>query len=190
MKLDIDLIVKNKMTIQYYLDLRCLYFAKLEKDDDFVNAYGGIDDARLYKYAQLGFIHLKSLTATYVLREKYELREPIRDLFEGEKDLFLRWFVMFPLKTPTGRYLRPKDDDTIMGKKLRAKWNKHFKNNTLAAQKAIKVLDAEMSWRRQTGKFEFMNNAETWLNKGNYEMYEELLDRKDSSTAKRREDYE
>tara|TARA_R110000796_G_scaffold114269_1_gene225950 strand:+ start:5029 stop:5598 length:570 start_codon:yes stop_codon:yes gene_type:complete len=189
MKLDIDLIKKNKMSIRTYLDLRFLYFCKLEKDEDFVLNYGGVSNADLYMFESIGFIKIVNIE-NYAIQNRYELREPLRDLFEGEKDLFLTWFSHFPLKTPTGRYLRPKTDETIMGKKLRAKWNKHFKNNTLAAQKAIKVLDAEMTWRRQTGKFEFMNNAETWLNKGNYEMYEELLDSKDSSTAKRREDYE
>ena len=189
MKIDIDLIRKNKMTIQYYLDLRYLYFCRIEKEEEFVDAYGGIDETRLRKYAMLGFIHLLSLDA-YVMRDKYQLRNPIRDLFEGEQDLFLKWFSTFPLKTPSGRYLRPGSDDTITGKKLRQKWNKHFKNNTLAAKKAITVLEAEMSMRRQTGKFEYMHNAETWLNKGDYEIYAELLEKKNNVSIKTREDYE
>ena len=40
---------------------------------------------------------------------------------------------------------------------------------SIGAKKAIKVLEAEMSMRRQTGKFEYMHAAEAWLNGGDYE---------------------
>tara|TARA_R110000851_G_scaffold78000_5_gene172059 strand:+ start:1206 stop:1754 length:549 start_codon:yes stop_codon:yes gene_type:complete len=182
MKVDIDEITKYGLTIQVYLDLKYLYFTKIGGEELFVNNYGRVEPFKLYRYETLGFIK--------TIGNDYQLRNSMRDLFEGEKDLFLKWFSMFPLKTPTGRYLRPKDDDTITGKKLRQKWNKHFKNNTIGAKKAITVLDAEMSMRRQTGKFEYMHNAETWLNKGDYEIYAELLEKKETISTKRREDYE
>jgi hypothetical protein len=182
MKIDIDEIAKYKLTIQIYLDLKYLYFKKIGGQELFIDNYGRIEAFKLHRYESLGFIK--------VIGNDYQLRNPMRDLFEGEKDLFLKWFSIFPLKTPSGRYLRPGSDETITGKKLRQKWNKHFKNNTIAAKKAIKVLEAEMSMRRQTGKFEYMHNAETWLNKGDYEIYAELLEKNNNITTKRREDYE
>lgn len=121
---------------------------------------------------------------------KVELRENARVLFEQKKDYFHTWLATFPIKTPSKRYLSPVDPDTIMGQKLRKKWNSLFKNNANAAQHAIKVLEAEMEWRRKTGKFEYMHNAETWLNQGDFEKYAYLVEDKQESLSKIREDYE
>ena len=182
MNIDINEIAKYKLSIQVYLDLKYLYFNKIPGEELFVTHYGRVEPFKMYRYEALGFIK--------VIGNDYQLRNSMRDLFEGEKDLFLKWFSMFPLKTPTGRYLRPKDDDTIKGKTLRKKWNKHFRNNTIGAKKAIAVLEAEMSMRRQTGKFEYMHAAEAWLNGGDYEIYSDLLEEKEQRSTKRREDYE
>ena len=122
--------------------------------------------------------------------DKIYLRDKARLIFEQEKDYFCTWLASFPIKTPSNRYLSPVNPDTIMGQKLRKKWNSLFKNNAVAAQKAIEVLEAEMEWRRKTGKFEFMHNAETWLNQGDFEKYEYLLKDKKDIQSKIRQDYE
>ena len=186
MRIDIENIKKEGFTIKEFLDLKYLYSAKLGIDLQFVENYGKLNMRELQRYEDLGYI--KTTIIDNIIR--YEFREKIRDLFEGDKDLFLTFLSTFPVKTPSKRYLSTSDENTIMGKKLRKKWNKLFKNNDVAARKAIKVLEAEMDWRRRTGNFEYMNNAETWLNQGNFEKYEYLLEEKEKMDSRTREDYE
>lgn len=186
MRIDIESIKKEGLTIKEFLDLKYLYSAKLEIDSQFVENYGKLNIGDIEKYEDLGYI--KTTIVDNMI--KYEFREKIRDLFEGDKDLFLTFLSTFPIKTPSKRYLSTSDENTIMGKRLRKKWDKLFKNNDVAARKAIKVLEAEMDWRRRTGNFEYMQNAETWLNQGNFEKYEYLLEEKEKMDSKTREDYE
>lgn len=187
MVIDIEQIKKHNLSIIDYVHLKFFYHSKNGTETEYVENFGYVDSADLSGYGMTGWIKIIQNDDGSV---DFELRDKLRNLFEGKKDLFLTFLSNFPIKTPSGRYLGTKDENTIKGKKLRKKWNSLFKNNSLAAEKAIKVLDAEMEWRRKTGKFEFMHNAETWLNQGDFENYEYLLsDRKEIKT-KIRSDYE
>lgn len=180
MKIDFELLIEKGLNINEYLDLKWLYDFKINNECKFLKLYN----------LHLDLQHYESLQYIKIIENEYELRNKIRNLFEGNKDLFLTFLTRFPIKTPSGRYLSTKNEDTIKGKELRKKWNKLFKNNFIAAQKAIDVLDAEMEWRRKNGKFEFMHNAITWLNQGDFQNYEYLLREKKQINTKLREDYE
>jgi len=165
--------------------LQFFYFQKSGDNKDFVEIYGKVPLTEAYILANKGWLKITTLENG---QRAVDLRDKTRSLFEGDEDYFLKWFNLFPLKTGD-RYLRPKDDDTIKGRALRKKWNKHFKGNADKAKRAIQVLEAEKEWRRKNGKFQFMNNAETWLNQGKWEEYVDLLDSKDAQTARLKDDY-
>lgn len=169
---------KNQLTIQEYMTLMYIYQRKIKEYEEFISCFGSLFQTILNSLESKGFIKLIK-AATF--EESVHIRDKTKDLFEGEKDLFYEWLGKFPIKTPSGRYLSPKSETTIAGVKLRKKWDKLFKNKASMARKAINVLEAEMEWRRKQGKFEFMHNAETWLNQGDFEKYEDLL------TARRKE---
>ena len=185
MTLNINAIVKAGLTIKTFLDLKYLYHKIKGGEELFVLNYGKLLFDDLYSYQKKGYIKIKHEDTNV----EFELRNKLCDLFEGEKDYFYTFVVTFPIKTPSGRYLSVKKHDTIAGKELRKKWDKRFKNDAVAARKAIEVLEAEMAWRRKTGKFEFMHNAETWLNQCDFEKYEYLLDEKVTITERSKEDF-
>lgn len=186
MVINIEDVVKLGLFINEYLDLKYLYCLKKSTEPEFTDNYQEPD---IIHYENKGYIKLDENSESE-FQNKYELRDKIRNLFEGERDLFLTFLSTFPIKTPSGRYLGTQNENTIKGKNLRKKWNKLFKDDVLSAQKAIDVLEAEMEWRRKTGKFEFMHNAETWLHQGDFQNYEYLLNDKKSIKTKIRGDYE
>lgn len=180
--IDTDILRQNDLSVNEYLEL--LYYYSLEKviNEDFIAKYSPAPPVTLHRLATLNFIFLENGGRKVVLRER------TRDLFEGSTDLFLKWFNIYPIKTPSGRVLRPGSDETVRGRKLRKKWNKYFKNKADLANKAIKILEAELAWRRQTNSFDFMQMAETWLNQGSWEVYEHLLDEFSTNQSKEQED--
>jgi hypothetical protein len=189
MVIKIDELKSEGLTVLQYLTLYVLYNAYNKNDMEFVYNFGQIPSILLDWAVKERYIRL---VPEEEKKEKgnYELRDKIRDLFEGNKDLFLEFLSRFPIKTPSGRYLGTKDENTVKGKELRKKWKKLFKDDAMKMKKALKVLDAEMEWRRKTGKFEFMHNALTWLNQGDYENYEHLLIDKVKTKNKTRSNYE
>jgi hypothetical protein len=181
--IDISILREYDLSVNNYLNL--LYFYSVEK---------GINEGFVSKFTPS---HPVILATSDLVKKQFifsdgitiQLRERTRELFEGSKDLFLEWFNKFPIKSPSGRVLRPSSDETIAGRKLRKTWNKHFKNNAEGARKAIAVLEVEMDWRRRTNKFEYMQMAQTWLNQGSWEVYEYLLKDHKVTVKREREDY-
>ena len=90
--------------------------------------------------------------------------------------MFYKFLSTFPIKTPKGRYLSPAGTEGVLVNNLKKKWNKIFKNKPLYEEKAINVLEAELSWRKKTNGLEYIHAAEAWLNGGDYEKYEYLLE--------------
>lgn len=162
-----EILISNQLTISEYLYLKLLYTK--DKDPEMYKVLDQVEDDVL----QLrGFIRI--LDSEIVLRTK------AIELFEGA-NLFSRFLVMFPVKSPEGRFLSPLRNDTIKGKALRTKWNTLFKNKPHLEQVAIDVLEAELKWRRNTGKMEYIHAADVWLNKGDYENYAYLLEEKEQT---------
>ena len=181
--IDIDAISKLGLTVNDYLLLYYLYSVKKNINEKFRQNYILISnyDSVINK----GWLFVQKHDDGV----RVELRDKVYNLFEGDKDYFLEWFSKFPIKTPSGRYLKVKDADTNAGRELHKKWRRHFKNKADKARKAIKVLEAEMEHRRRNNKFEFMHNAETWLNQYDYEKYEYLLDEIKVFTSRKEQDY-
>ena len=113
------------------------------------------------------------------------LRGKGKSLFHVKRDIFLEWLGAYPIKVyKTGggtRALSPANDNTILGKKLRKKWEMSF-NDPNDEDKALRVLKAEVEMRRKSNDLEFMVEATRWLNQGFYQKYEYLLEESTDSS--------
>jgi hypothetical protein len=165
---------EHKLTLSEYVYLIGLYENK--SDEEMREIISCVDILEEDSLQDKGYIKIMPNGKTI-------LRNAGKKLFESG-DLFTRFLVMFPVKTPDGRVLSPAGADTIKGRTLRDKWKRHFKNKPDKERRALEVLDAELEWRRANNNLKFMHNAETWLNQGDYETYEYLLEERKNNSNK------
>lgn len=186
-KIDIVRLKSVGLSIQEYITLLFLYVTKTKDKqyDNFVKSFGTVSINQMKRLEELNFIKIPD----YNNPSNYELRDATNSLFEGDKDLFLNWLLTFPIKTPSGRYLSPLGEDTKAASVLRNKWKLNFGTDTILMQKAIDTLQAEINWRKKTGKMEYLHNAETWLHQGDWEKYEYLLGTYENNNQKQNEDF-
>lgn len=121
------------------------------------------------------------------------LRTKANAFFSVHEDSFTEWLNTYPTmvarKHGGKRALSPAGADTILGKKLRAKWDRIFKKDINEQKKAIKVLDLQVKDMRKSGDIEYMVEAARWLNEGYHEKYSYLLDNDTGNNKYENEDY-
>lgn len=159
--IDYDTLINAGISLSEYVYLKSLY--DNENDRKIFKVIDRIEEDSLQAR---GFI---KITETEIV-----LRSKAIDLFEGG-NLFLKFLTTFPIKTPSGRYLSPLRNSGIAVDKLEQKWNRVFKGKPHLQNTAIKVLEAELKWRKETGQMEYINQIDVWLNQANYEKYYYLL---------------
>lgn len=165
-KIPMDLVTKFKLNINEYLILYSL---------------SSVDISSMYEYE---FKHLCSLEEKGYIKVTIDgifLRKKVEEIFPRDNtDYFAEWIDHYPtsVKKKTGgtRTLSPADPDTVLGKKLRAKWNKHFGKDYNLQRKVVKILEAEVNDKKRSGDLEYMVNAERWLNGGYWELNEHLIE--------------
>lgn len=118
-----------------------------------------------------------------ITEEGVVLRQKARELFENTKDNFYRFLSTYPIKTPKGRYLSPAGTEGVAVTALKNKWNRLFKKNVVIENKVIRVLEAEMIFRKKENNMEYMVACEAWLNGAYYEKYEHLLEEDKATIA-------
>jgi hypothetical protein len=163
-RIDRNALILNKLSIAEYYFLELLSKKELFSKED-TEICGKLDYANMQ---DLGFV--KIMDNAIVIRAKG------RDLFADTKNNFFRFLNTFPIKTPDGRYLSPRKLEGVAVDKIKEKWNKLFKGNVTMENHVIRVLEAEVEFRRNRGELKFMNAVEAWLNMANYEKYEYLLE--------------
>jgi predicted N-acyltransferase len=141
-------------------------------NENYISNEFQFDLKQLVNLESKGFIKLTS--------EGVFLRNKSDVFFSIERDPFAEWLSIYPIKVKKSgsgatRALSPTGPDTILGKKLRKKWNEIFKKNILAQEKAIKVLRLQVKQMKETGDLEWMVEAFKWLNQGYHEKYDYLL---------------
>jgi hypothetical protein len=122
------------------------------------------------------------------------IREKTGKIFSITQDFFLKWLDLYPVKIKKTssfgtRALSPAGADTIMGKRLRNKWNQVFKKDIKAQETAVKVLELHLKDLKKGGDLEYMVEAHRWLNEGYHEKYSYLLDDGHSDIKYENEDY-
>ena len=139
----------------------------------------------LVELEKKGFIKLTS--------EGVFIRDKAEVLFSVKRDLFEDWLLAYPTnvkkKFGGSRALSPSKVDTMLGKRLKKKWNSIFKKNIEAEEKAIKVLQLQVKQMEKSGDLEYMVEATRWLNEGYHEKYSYLLDQDMGTNKYENEDY-
>jgi len=121
------------------------------------------------------------------------LRSKANVFFSVDEDLFTEWLNTYPtmvMRRHGGkRALSPAGASTILGKKLRAKWDRIFKKDTGKQRQAIRVLELQVKDMKRSGDLEYMVEAARWLNEGYHEKYSYLLDNDTGNNQYENEDY-
>lgn len=173
-KIIIDLALLNKLglTINEYLSLYDI------SNDLSISSIFNYGITELVSLEKKGFIKL--------LDSEIMLREKAKKLFGEEEDLFNEWINLYPtmVKKSGGgtRSLSPASSNTILGERLRKKWNLIFKKDVEAQRFAIKVLQAEIKDRTKSGDLEYMVESYRWLNEGFHEKNSHLI-KKDNDNS-------
>ena len=121
------------------------------------------------------------------------LRSKANVFFSVDEDLFTEWLNTYPtmvMRRHGGRRaLSPVGASTILGKKLRAKWDRIFKKDAGKQRQAIRVLELQVKDTKRSGDLEYMVEAARWLNEGYHEKYSYLLDNDTGNNQYENEDY-
>lgn len=124
---------------------------------------------------------------------RIHLRGNAFELFNKNDDLFEDWLKIYPInvkkKHGGSRALSPASVDTILGKKLKAKWAITFKKDTEKQYQAIAVLRAYIRDLEKSGDLEYAVEAHRWLNEGFHEKYAYLVKEDEEIDIYKNEDY-
>lgn len=135
----------------------------------------------MFNYNTRDLINLEKKGYIKLMPGEIVIRAKAKKLFKRvDENNFLKWLNTYPVKVQKKfggtRALSPSKESTILGKKLKAKWQNTFKGDVELELRAIKVLEAELEMYRRSGGQEYMVEAHRWLNEGYFEKYEYLLD--------------
>ena len=175
----VDDIVKNKISINEYLILYNIAngFVITGILENSLQALTGLENK--------GFIKIQ--------KDGVYLRDKASVFFALNDDLFIKWLRAYPTSVKKrhggNRALSPADPDTILGKKLRKKWEMIFKKDVQKQNMAIRVLELEVKDKTKSGDLEYMVEATRWLNEGYHEKYSYLIDQDTGENLYANEDY-
>jgi hypothetical protein len=148
----------------------------------------------MFDHTDKQIVRLEMKGYVKVLNQEVCIREKTVKMFGTDKDLFLTWLEIYPVRvkktrSPGSRALSPKDANTMLGKRLRNKWSLIFKKDIKAQEEAIKVLELQLKDMKKSGDLEFMVEAARWLNEGYHEKYAYLLEESLEENVYENEDY-
>lgn len=122
------------------------------------------------------------------LTDSIEIREKAKELFEPKQDnefrLFLEVFNTYPIKTYTGRRLRP----TKLDSKETLEIFKKYKAKVLDKKihrNVVQYLDNELKERKKSNSLEFMHEMITWVNGEKWDRYATFEESSDENTFRR-----
>ena len=175
----VDDIVKNKISINEYLIL--------------YNIANGFAITGLLETSLQTLTGLEVKGFIKVSKDGVFLRDKASMFFAVNDDLFVKWLKTYPtsVKKKHGgqRALSPADPGTILGKKLRKKWEMVFRKDTQKQHLAIRVLELEVKDKTKSGDLEYMVEATRWLNEGYHEKNLFLIDSDKGDNVYINEDY-
>jgi len=175
----LDKVVKNGLNITEYLSL--------------YNIASGYTISKLLVDPVKSLISLEEKGFIKMSDGKTYLRSKANVFFTVDEDLFTEWLNTYPtmvMRRHGGkRALSPAGASTILGKKLRAKWDRIFKKDTGKQRQAIDVLALQVKDMKRSGDLEYMVEAARWLNEGYHEKYSYLLESNTNNNKYENEDY-
>ena len=163
--IDFELLKKLKISVNEYLIL-------YDVANDFT--ISGI-----FNYNAAELVQLEKKALLKLTEEGIFLRGKATEIFSTKEDYFSQWIDLYPtvVKKNAGgsRALSPASSDTILGSRLRKKWDLVFKKDIEKQLFAIEVLRAEVADKKKSGDLEYMVEAARWLNEGFHEKLAHLV---------------
>jgi hypothetical protein len=172
--IDISCLDTNELTADLYVLLHNKHFGNYELPKRIKESL--LEDDQALEYLQsLGFIKILD-------NNDFDLRQSGINLFvsTNNDEKWLEFLGTFPLKVPARnngtRALKVANPDSPANSKIKAKYISIIKNDPNKHSLIMKVLNAEMKMRKDSGNLPYMNAMEAWLNQANYDKYMYLLD--------------
>lgn len=133
----------------------------------------------VFNYGVTELVSLEQKGLIKLTNEGIFLRGKGTKIFNTGEDLFEEWLSLYPtyvLSTSgSKRALSPASSDTILGKRLKTKWNNMFKKDADAQKQAIAVLRAMIKSKTKDGSLCYMVEATRFLNEGFHEKEAHLI---------------
>lgn len=164
--IDLKLIQKLGININEYLTLY-----------DIAN---NLEISSIFNYGVAEIVNLEKKGLIKATNEGVFLRGKAEKIFSSNDDLFEEWITIYPtyVLSTNGqrRSLSPASCDTILGKRLRTKWNNLFKKDIEAQKQCIEVLKAMIKAKTKDGSLCYMIEATRFLNEGFHEKESHLIE--------------
>lgn len=166
--------------------------------NEYLILYDLVNDHEIKNILSFGLSDLVSLESKGFIklgRDGITIRDKSTKLFaiDGTVDLFTVWLSTYPVKVDKkyggSRALSPSSENTILGRKLKKKWESTFRKDTNAMRQAIEVLEIEVENRTKSGDLEYMVEATRWLNEGFHEKYAYMIDERKEKDEYGQEDH-
>ena len=180
--LDIIAINKLGLNLNEYLTLMKFQHDLEEKSFPFVP-----DERFFISLIEKGLIEDKVVLSTPdTTYYPYKLTERGLRIFKDD-DLFEEFYSIFPHKVPTSMGFRPvstQDPNGISAKTTRAIWDRITKNKPYLQRTIIDNLKKELAHKIAEGNLAYLHNIDTWLRQATWEKWEDIPDRKSSTSYK------
>lgn len=147
----------------------------------------------IFNYGIKELISLEKKGFIKLLTDEINLRGKALKIFHNDENLFEDWLAAYPTnvkkKNGGSRALSPNSANTILGKKLKNKWDLIFKKDKEKQYRAIAVLKAYVKDLDKSGDLEYAVEAARFLNEGFHEKYDYLINNDESDNLYDDEDY-
>lgn len=179
--LDLLEIGRHKLNINEYLSL-----LKLEHNEEGRSFPYEIDDRYIPRLIEDNFIIAIPSIEDGKDIIKYSLGPEGIRLFKEDESLFGEFYSTYPHKVATKMGFRPVSTasvDTASAKTTKILWDRIIKNKPHLQRKIIDNLKRELAHRKAEGSLEYLQGIDTWLRQATWEKWDDIPDKKDSSSS-------
>lgn len=167
LNIELSVLLKNRLTLNQYFILYCIVKKELKTLYDYMTVCG-IDSNDFNKLIERGLIFNIDHRDEIVLESLIPTQQVYFILgYSKDTEWFEEFWLNYPRQTPTGRMLKQ-----ISKVKAKKKYLKYVSTEE-QHKHILSLLRKEIFHRASTGRINYMQNLETWLNNESWKAYEE-----------------
>lgn len=183
MEINIQLLMEIGISPSEYVVLKLLHEKKYAMLESYCSKFG---TTAYFELAQKGFFTIDDNGGFTISEDHFSkivLRKDfLEKLFTVKEGMFYEFFMQYPMKVPSSRtgtgtrILRPKNDESVEGQRLKKKYEQLVKGSVDKHKHIMACLKAELAERNRSNSTPFMQELSTWLNQCSYQRYEHLVE--------------